>query len=137
MLMWRTASDHVTIKHSVPSVYCLPNNCLRKPLMPLSMTATVNWLVDVLVLLQGKASADHTTLLLNCYTKLKDVDKLDQFLRGSGAADTTPSLNFDVETAVKVFSHSSSHLFIHSLILSSIDSLRVYVAQWSSMFSLE
>ena len=52
--------------------------------------------------MQGKASADHTTLLLNCYTKLKDVDKLDQFLRGSGAADSTPSLNFDVETAVKV-----------------------------------
>lgn len=52
--------------------------------------------------MQGKASADHTTLLLNCYTKLKDVDKLDNFLRGSGAADSAPSLNFDVETAVKV-----------------------------------
>jgi len=63
--------------------------------------------------LQGKASADHTTLLLNCYTKLKDVEKLDQFLRGSGAADTTPSLNFDVETAVKVLSHSCIHLSIH------------------------
>ncbi len=64
-------------------------------------------------MLQGKASADHTTLLLNCYTKLKDVDKLDQFLRGSGAADSTPSLNFDVETAVKVFIHSFIHPFIH------------------------
>ena len=53
-------------------------------------------------MVQGKASADHTTLLLNCYTKLKDVDKLDQFLRGSGAADSALSLNFDVETAVKV-----------------------------------
>ena len=56
---------------------------------------------------QGRASADHTTLLLNCYTKLKDVDKLDSFLRGdcaagSGAAGSSPSLNFDVETAVKV-----------------------------------
>ena len=69
-------------------------------------------LIDWLTLLQGKASADHTTLLLNCYTKLKDVDKLDQFLRGSGAADTTPSLNFDVETAVKVFSHAFIHPFI-------------------------
>ena len=55
-----------------------------------------------LACVQGKASADHTTLLLNCYTKLKDVDKLDHFLRGSAAADTAPSLNFDVETAVKV-----------------------------------
>jgi hypothetical protein len=25
-------------------------------------------------------TADHTTLLLNCYTKLKDVAKLDEFL---------------------------------------------------------
>lgn len=52
--------------------------------------------------MQGRASADHTTLLLNCYTKLKDVGKLDDFLRGSGAAGSSPSLNFDVETAVKV-----------------------------------
>ena len=52
--------------------------------------------------LQGRASADHTTLLLNCYTKLKAVDKLDAFLKGSGAADGTGPLKFDVETAVKV-----------------------------------
>lgn len=31
------------------------------------------------MLLQGLASADHTTLLLNCYTRLKDVAKLDAF----------------------------------------------------------
>lgn len=47
---------------------------------------------------KGQASADHTTLLLNCYTKLKDVDKLDQFLRGTDGAN----LPFDSETAVKV-----------------------------------
>lgn len=29
----------------------------------------------------GLAGADHTTLLLNCYTKLKDVDKLDAFIK--------------------------------------------------------
>jgi hypothetical protein len=28
----------------------------------------------------GLAGADHTTLLLNCYTKLKDVAKLDAFI---------------------------------------------------------
>lgn len=33
---------------------------------------------------KGLASADHTTLLLNCYTKLKDVDKLDAFIYGGG-----------------------------------------------------
>ncbi len=27
------------------------------------------------------ATSDHTTLLLNCYTNLKDVKKLDQFIR--------------------------------------------------------
>ena len=26
------------------------------------------------------ATEDHTTLLLNCYTKLKDVSKLDEFI---------------------------------------------------------
>lgn len=30
---------------------------------------------------QGHASCDHTTLLLNCYTKLKDVAKLDAFIQ--------------------------------------------------------
>jgi hypothetical protein len=38
------------------------------------------------VALQGLANADHTTLLLNCYTKLKDVDKLDAFILGSGTS---------------------------------------------------
>lgn len=45
---------------------------------------------------KGLANSDHTTLLLNCYTKLKDVVKLEQFLsREQGG-------NFDVETAIKV-----------------------------------
>jgi len=29
----------------------------------------------------GLANSDHTTLLLNCYTKLKDVARLDQFIK--------------------------------------------------------
>lgn len=33
---------------------------------------------------QGAAAADHTTLLLNCYTKLKDLAKLDAFLQRYG-----------------------------------------------------
>ncbi|KAJ3086933.1 Vacuolar protein sorting-associated protein 11, partial [Quaeritorhiza haematococci] len=52
---------------------------------------------------KGLANADHTTLLLNCYTKLKDVKRLDQFIR----ADTEGSaggkeVRFDVETAMRV-----------------------------------
>lgn len=45
---------------------------------------------------QHKANADHTTLLLNCYTKLKDADKLEHFL----TVEDTGS--FDVETAIRV-----------------------------------
>ena len=30
---------------------------------------------------KGAANTDHTTLLLNCYTKLKDVQKLDEFIK--------------------------------------------------------
>jgi vacuolar protein sorting-associated protein 11 len=78
---------------------------------------------------EGAASADHTTLLLNCYTKLKDVTKLDSFILGtakttsSSTAATssatgsvtgsvkgsvpetsaqTSGLQFDVETALRV-----------------------------------
>lgn len=30
---------------------------------------------------QSLANADHTTLLLNCYTKLKDSSKLEEFIK--------------------------------------------------------
>eukprot|EP00164_Ancoracysta_twista_P003478 GFYU01004640.1.p1 GENE.GFYU01004640.1~~GFYU01004640.1.p1 ORF type:complete len:938 (-),score=267.55 GFYU01004640.1:157-2970(-) len=42
-----------------------------------------------------QATKEHTTLLLNCYTKLKDVAKLDQFIK-------TDSLHFEKETAIRV-----------------------------------
>ncbi|KAF9932825.1 hypothetical protein BGZ67_004546 [Mortierella alpina] len=44
----------------------------------------------------GLANADHTTLLLNCYTKLKDVKRLDEFIK------TDSDLTFDLETAIQV-----------------------------------
>ena len=47
---------------------------------------------------KGKANADHTTLLINCYTKLKDVDKLDEFVK---TADSH-AYRFDVATAIQV-----------------------------------
>jgi hypothetical protein len=50
----------------------------------------------------GLANANHTTLLLNCYTKLKDVDKLNKFIK-------TPDLKFDVETAIKVCRQAGYH----------------------------
>ncbi|KXJ86642.1 putative PEP5 protein [Microdochium bolleyi] len=41
-----------------------------------------------------KATADHTTLLLNCYAKLKDVEKLEAFIKSPG------DLKFDLDTAI-------------------------------------
>lgn len=35
---------------------------------------------------QSLANADHTTLLLNCYTKLKDSSKLEEFIKVQGNA---------------------------------------------------
>ncbi|KAI3320675.1 vacuolar protein sorting protein-like protein [Xylariaceae sp. AK1471] len=43
-----------------------------------------------------KATSDHTTLLLNCYAKLKDVEKLEKFIRSEG------DLKFDLETAINM-----------------------------------
>lgn len=53
----------------------------------------------------GLANADHTTLLLNTYTKLKDVSRLDNFIktesrRGDGAEGG--ELPFDLDTAIRV-----------------------------------
>jgi hypothetical protein len=53
-------------------------------------------LIDYLAELHehDKATADHTTLLLNCYAKLKDTEKLDAFIKAPG------ELKFDLDTAI-------------------------------------
>jgi len=56
----------------------------------------------------GRAKGDHTTLLLNCYTKLKDTEKLDQFIKSE-------SISFDVPTAIKVLREAG--YFTHALFL--------------------
>lgn len=43
-----------------------------------------------------RATADHTTLLLNCYAKLKDIDKLEKFIKSPG------DLKFDLDTAISM-----------------------------------
>ncbi len=43
-----------------------------------------------------KATSDHTTLLLNCYAKLKDIDKLEAFIKTPG------DLKFDLDTAISM-----------------------------------
>lgn len=59
-------------------------------------TQRIHNLIDYLEELHDhdRATADHTTLLLNCYAKLKDTEKLDAFIRTPGTA------KFDVETAI-------------------------------------
>jgi tetratricopeptide (TPR) repeat protein len=42
----------------------------------------------------NKATSDHTTLLLNCYAKLKNVQKLEAFIKQPG------DLKFDLDTAI-------------------------------------
>ncbi|CAK9180414.1 unnamed protein product [Ilex paraguariensis] len=55
---------------------------------------------------KGLASKDHTTLLLKCYTKLKDVDKLNVFIKGE---DSVGEHRFDVETAIRVCRAANYH----------------------------
>ncbi|KAL0580217.1 Vacuolar protein sorting-associated protein 11 [Marasmius crinis-equi] len=59
---------------------------------------------------QGLANSDHTTLLLNTYTKLKDVSRLDNFIKTESKSRTQDSsgdhdaeeLPFDLDTAIRV-----------------------------------
>lgn len=53
---------------------------------------------------QGLATSDHTTLLLNCYTKLKAVTQLDKFIKTDSFAST-----FDLETAINVCRKAGFH----------------------------
>ncbi|GMY11086.1 vacuolar protein-sorting-associated protein 11 homolog [Fagus crenata] len=55
---------------------------------------------------KGLASKDHTTLLLNCYTKLKDVGKLNIFIKSE---DGVGEHKFDVETAIRVCRAANYH----------------------------
>ncbi|KAI8092579.1 uncharacterized protein BX664DRAFT_364524 [Halteromyces radiatus] len=71
-----------------------PSYVIRKFLDAQRIYNLTNYLQELHA--KGLANADHTTLLLNCYTKLKDVSRLDQFIK------TDADLNFDLETAINV-----------------------------------
>eukprot|EP01135_Chromosphaera_perkinsii_P001580 Nk52_evm50s207 gene=Nk52_evmTU50s207 len=64
------------------------------------------------------ANSNHTTLLLNCYTKLKDVQKLDEFIISN------KEKTFDVETAIKVCRQAG--YWKHALYLSKKFSQHAY-----------
>ena len=69
-----------------------PSQVIRKFLD----TQRIHNLIDYLAELHehDKATSDHTTLLLNCYAKLKDTEKLDAFIKAPG------ELKFDLDTAI-------------------------------------
>ena len=69
-----------------------PSQVIRKYLD----SQRINNLIEYLEELHdhGKATVDHTTLLLNCYAKLKDTEKLETFIKSGN--------NFDLETAISM-----------------------------------
>ncbi|GBC08910.1 hypothetical protein RclHR1_08490004 [Rhizophagus clarus] len=78
-----------------------PSYIIRKFLDAQRIHNLVNYLQELHS--HDLATPDHTTLLLNCYTKLKDVARLDQFIK------TDSKLNFDLETAIKVCRQAGYH----------------------------
>jgi hypothetical protein len=69
-----------------------PSQVIRKFLD----TQRIHNLIDYLEELHDhhKATSDHTTLLLNCYAKLKDLNKLEEFIKSGD------DLKFDLDTAI-------------------------------------
>lgn len=59
----------------------------------------------------GLANEDHTTLLLNCYAKLKDTTKLDEFIK----SNDREKVEYDVEIAIKVLRQAG--YFDHAIYL--------------------
>ena len=60
-----------------------------------------------------EANKDHTILLLNCYTKLKDEESLKEFIyreesssASGGGGGRTSAIDFDVDIAIKVLRQS-------------------------------
>ncbi|KAG1764165.1 hypothetical protein EV702DRAFT_1154861 [Suillus placidus] len=92
-----------------------PSYVVRKFLDAQRIHNLVTYLQELHAL--GLANADHTTLLLNTYTKLKDVARLDSFIktesRRSSSGESKGGLPFDLDTAIRVcrqagyFDHAS------------------------------
>ena len=77
-------------------VYGSPSELLALILFKFLDTQRIHNLIDYLEELHDhhRATSDHTTLLLNCYAKLKDVDKLEEFIKYPDEP------KFDLDTAI-------------------------------------
>lgn len=88
-----------------------------------------------------RANPDHTVLLLNCYAKTKDVDKLERFIKAPG------DLKFDLDTAISMcrqggYFEQAAHLARkhseHDLVVSVlIEDLRKYAEALAYVWRLE
>jgi vacuolar protein sorting-associated protein 11 len=78
-----------------------PSQVIRKFLD----THRIHNLIDYLEELHEhhRATSDHTTLLLNCYAKLKDVNKLEEFIK------SPDDLKFDLDTAITMCRQGGYH----------------------------
>ncbi|KAF9447421.1 hypothetical protein P691DRAFT_760788 [Macrolepiota fuliginosa MF-IS2] len=80
-----------------------PSYVIRKYLDAQRIHNLVTYLQELHSL--GRANSDHTTLLLNTYTKLKDVTRLDSFIKTEAKRSTDAAsgeLPFDLDTAIRV-----------------------------------
>ncbi|KAJ9087067.1 Vacuolar protein sorting-associated protein 11 [Entomophthora muscae] len=75
-----------------------PSYVIRKFLDAQRLRSLTTYLQELHSEGQGLANPDHTTLLLNCYTKLKDEARLEAFIKASPEKE----LQFDLETAIRV-----------------------------------
>ncbi|KAJ2007260.1 Vacuolar protein sorting-associated protein 11 [Coemansia thaxteri] len=74
--------------------YVEPSYIIRKYLDAQRLVSLAGYLQELHS--AGMATSDHTTLLLNCYTKLRDEERLNQFIH------TQENYQFDVDTAIHV-----------------------------------
>ena len=80
---------------------------------------------------KGFASRDLTTLLLTCYTKTRDVEHLDKFIKGGGGGNGAESVTikdalngakFDVSAAITTLKQAGYHTHAMQLALRYGDS---------------
>ncbi|XP_069193192.1 vacuolar protein sorting-associated protein 11 homolog isoform X1 [Procambarus clarkii] len=81
----------------------------------------------------GSATADHTSLLLNCYTRLRDTQQLDEFIMSkNGAVDCDVELGVRVCRSAGYFDHAlalaAKHGLHHHHLAILIDDKKDYVA---------
>ncbi|KAJ9101766.1 hypothetical protein QFC21_003105 [Naganishia friedmannii] len=78
--------------------YLQPSYVIRKFLDAQRIQNLITYLQELHA--RGLATPDHTTLLLNCYTKTSDAVRLDAFLKTE--MSRPGELPFDLETAIRV-----------------------------------